>query len=179
MGKSSIRKGEDESLQSCRADKCCLKSQRGVPVCIQTQAFPISCVTARAVVSATGNRLRSLWKGSVSMLWMFINHYIWRSGIILMDYTGGRRGDWLGWRRVANNKPTCGFDCFHLSDPTDYSHKSAPKNICVYISVKSIQSFGAIQCFNVMSNQSTGMSYLWLITLCMSFGPGFQKLQHI
>ncbi len=133
------RKVEDESLQNCRADKCCLKSQRAVPAYIQTQAFPISCVTAQAVVSATGNRLRSLWKGSVSMLWMFINHYTRKSRIILIDYTGGRRGDWSGWRRVANNKPTCGFDCFHLFNPKDC--KSAPKTFVLYISVKTQSEF--------------------------------------
>lgn len=43
---------------------------------------------------------------------------------MLIDYTGGRRGDWLGRERVANNKPTLwGFDCFHLFNPTNYRTK--------------------------------------------------------
>lgn len=136
-------------------------------------------MTARAVVSATGNRLKSLWKGSVSMLWIFINHYICRRGIILIDYAGGRRGDWLWWRRVANYKPTCGSDCFHLSYPTDYSHKSASKNIYVYICVKSIQSFGATMLqFHVKSEHRNVLFMVshTHLSLCMSFGPGSHNI---
>lgn len=104
------RKRKDGSLPGCQADKCCLKSKRSVPACTQTQAIPISCVTDQAVVDATGNRLGSFWKGTVSAAWPFINHYFCRSGIMLIDYTGGRKGDWSGWQRVANNT-LWGFDC--------------------------------------------------------------------